>query len=167
MAGYRGFMLGTGGSARLRASRWARATMQKLIAGLPVHNGAGRCSSRHQLVRSWDVAVSWPVAMMLGAEGEMLAMPARYGRVHAQPAPPYPRICSRVFVTAEKPHLLYSRWARGCTNMVLDAARHPALERGGCRHCHHAQPGAGAARLKFTNREQHQPHPPVQPSLCL
>ena len=64
-----------------------------------------------------------PVAMMLGAEGEMLDYALRYGRVLMLSLPTFilQNMFQSFFVTAEKPHLgFYFTVGAGCTNMVLD-----------------------------------------------
>ena len=64
-----------------------------------------------------------PVALMLGAEGEMLDYALRYGRVLMLSLPTFilQNMFQSFFVTAEKPHLgFYFTVGAGCTNMVLD-----------------------------------------------
>ena len=93
LVGTVGFMLGTGGSA---------------IVGITLGEGM-------LLLR--------PVALMLGAEGEMLDYALRYGRVLMLSLPTFilQNMFQSFFVTAEKPHLgFYFTVGAGCTNMVLD-----------------------------------------------
>ena len=120
LVGTVGFMLGTGGSAivgitlgegdKARADRYFSLFMSTaLIAGI-VLSVVGMLLLR-------------PVALMLGAEGEMLDYALRYGRVLMLSLPTFilQNMFQSFFVTAEKPHLgFYFTVGAGCTNMVLD-----------------------------------------------
>ena len=115
-----GFMLGTGGSAivgitlgegdNAKADRYFSLFMSTaLIAGI--------------VLSVLGMLLLRPVAMMLGAEGEMLDYALRYGRVLMLSLPTFilQNMFQSFFVTAEKPHLgFYFTVGAGCTNMVLD-----------------------------------------------
>ena len=116
LVGTVGFMLGTGGSAivgitlgegdKARADRYFSLFMSTaLIAGI-VLSVVGMLLLR-------------PVALMLGAEGEMLDYALRYGRVLMLSLPTFilQNMFQSFFVTAEKPHLgFYFTVGAGCTN---------------------------------------------------
>lgn len=112
LVGTVGFMLGTGGSAivgitlgegdNAKADRYFSLFMSTaLIAGI--------------VLSVLGMLLLRPVAMMLGAEGEMLDYALRYGRVLMLSLPTFilQNMFQSFFVTAEKPHLAFtSRWAR-------------------------------------------------------
>ena len=120
LVGTVGFMLGTGGSAIVgitlgegdkdRADRYFSMFMSAaLIAGI--------------VLSVLGMLLLRPVALMLGAEGEMLDYALRYGRVLMLSLPTFilQNMFQSFFVTAEKPHLgFYFTVGAGCTNMVLD-----------------------------------------------
>ena len=115
-----GFMLGTGGSA---------------IVGITLGEGdedkANRYFSLFVLTAFLaGVALSVlglfilrPVAILMGAKGEMLDFAVRYGRVLMVSVPTFilQHMFQSFFVTAEKPTLgFWFTVGAGCTNMVLD-----------------------------------------------
>mgnify|MGYP003106631350 CR=1 FL=1 len=115
-----GFMLGTGGSA---------------IVGITLGEGdedkADRYFSLFVLTAFLaGVALSVlglfilrPVAILMGAKGEMLDFAVRYGRVLMVSVPTFilQNMFQSFFVTAEKPTLgFWFTVGAGCTNMVLD-----------------------------------------------
>ena len=115
-----GFMLGTGGSA---------------IVGITLGEGdedkANRYFSLFVLTAFLaGVALSVlglfilrPVAILMGAKGEMLDFAVRYGRVLMVSVPTFilQNMFQSFFVTAEKPTLgFWFTVGAGCTNMVLD-----------------------------------------------
>ena len=120
LVGTVGFMLGTGGSAivgitlgegdKARADRYFSLFLSTaLIAGI--------------VLSVLGMLLLRPVALMLGAEGEMLDYALRYGRVLMLSLPTFilQNMFQSFFVTAEKPHLgFYFTVGAGCTNMVLD-----------------------------------------------
>ena len=120
LVGTVGFMLGTGGSAivgitlgegdNAKADRYFSLFMSTaLIAGI--------------VLSVLGMLLLRPVAMMLGAEGEMLDYALRYGRVLMLSLPTFilQNMFQSFFVTAEKPHLgFWFTVGAGCTNMVLD-----------------------------------------------
>ena len=120
LVGTVGFMLGTGGSAivgitlgegdKARADRYFSLFMSTaLIAGI--------------VLSVLGMLLLRPVALMLGAEGEMLDYALRYGRVLMLSLPTFilQNMFQSFFVTAEKPHLgFYFTVGAGCTHMVLD-----------------------------------------------
>ena len=120
LVGTVGFMLGTGGSAivgitlgegdNAKADRYFSLFMSTaLIAGI--------------VLSVLGMLLLRPVALMLGAEGEMLDYALRYGRVLMLSLPTFilQNMFQSFFVTAEKPHLgFYFTVGAGCTNMVLD-----------------------------------------------
>ena len=120
LVGTVGFMLGTGGSAivgitvgegdKARADRYFSLFMSTaLIVGI--------------VLSVLGMLLLRPVAMMLGAAGEMLDYALRYGRVLMLSLPTFilQNMFQSFFVTAEKPHLgFYFTVGAGCTNMVLD-----------------------------------------------
>ena len=64
-----------------------------------------------------------PVAVLLGAKGELLDYAVRYGRILMLALPGFAlqNMFQSFFVTAEKPHLgFWFTVGAGCTNMVLD-----------------------------------------------
>ena len=115
-----GFMLGTGGSAivgitlgegdQKKADRYF--TMFLLAALRTVSGLADRGS-----------VFLRPIAVLLGAKGELLDYALRYGRILMVSLPTFAlqNMFQSFFVTAEKPHLgFYFTVGAGCTNMVLD-----------------------------------------------
>ena len=115
-----GFMLGTGGSA---------------IVGITLGEGdqkkADRYFSMFLLAALISVSVLAvlgfvflrPVAVLLGAKGELLDYAVRYGRILMLALPPFAlqNMFQSFFVTAEKPLLgFWFTVGAGCTNMVLD-----------------------------------------------
>ena len=115
-----GFMLGTGGSA---------------IVGITLGEGDQKKADRYFSMFMWAALISVsvlavlgilllrPVAMLLGAKGELLDYAVRYGRILMLSLPTFAlqNMFQSFFVTAEKPHLgFYFTVAAGCTNMVLD-----------------------------------------------
>ena len=115
-----GFMLGTGGSA---------------IVGITLGEGDQKKADRYftmfllaALVSVSVLAVLGfvflrPVAVLLGAKGELLDYAVRYGRILMLALPPFAlqNMFQSFFVTAEKPLLgFWFTVGAGCTNMVLD-----------------------------------------------
>ena len=115
-----GFMLGTGGSA---------------IVGITLGEGDPKKADRYftMLMLAALVSVSVlavlgfvflrPVAVLLGAKGELLDYAVRYGRILMLALPPFAlqNMFQSFFVTAEKPLLgFWFTVGAGCTNMVLD-----------------------------------------------
>ena len=120
LVGSVGFMLGTGGSA---------------IVGITLGEGDQKKADRYftmfllaALVSVSVLAVLGfvflrPVAMLLGAKGELLDYAVRYGRILMLALPPFAlqNMFQSFFVTAEKPLLgFWFTVGAGCTNMVLD-----------------------------------------------
>ena len=116
-----GFMIGTGGSAIVaktigegderRASRYFSMLVYATVIGGTVITVLG-----HIFLKQ--------VAVLFGAEGEMLDCCIRYGRIVITAMPFYmlQNVFQSFFVTAEKPKLgLYVIVLAGVTNMVLDA----------------------------------------------
>ena len=115
-----GFMLGTGGSA---------------IVGITLGEGDQKKADRYftmfllaALISVSVLAVLGfvflrPVAVLLGAKGELLDYAVRYGRILMLALPPFAlqNMFQSFFVTAEKPLLgFWFTVGAGCTNMVLD-----------------------------------------------
>ena len=74
-----------------------------------------------------------PVAVLLGAKGELLDYAVRYGRILMLALPGFAlqNLFQSFFVTAEKPHLgFWFTVGAGCTNMVLDVVMVGALHWG-------------------------------------
>ena len=120
MLGTVGFMLGTGGSA---------------IVGITLGEGDRKKADRYFSMFMWAALLSAgvlavlgilflrPVAVLLGAEGELLDYAVRYGRILMLALPGFAlqNLFQSFFVTAEKPHLgFWFTVGAGCTNMVLD-----------------------------------------------
>ena len=115
-----GFMLGTGGSAlasrslgeghRVRANQeFSMLVYVAILLGL--------------LVTALGILFMRPVALLLGAEGELIDLCVRYGNIvmAAQTAFMLQTMFQIFFVTAEKPQLaLMFTVAAGLTNIVLD-----------------------------------------------
>ena len=111
-----GFMLGTGGSAivgitlgegdQKKADRYF--TMFLLAAALSV-----------SVLAVLGLVLLRPIAILLGAKGELLDYAVRYGRILMLSLPTFAlqNMFQSFFVTAEKPHLgFYFTVAAGCTN---------------------------------------------------
>ena len=116
-----GFMFGAGGSALVAKTMGEGDTVKanktfSLIVYTSIAVGA--------ILAVLGVALLRPVAILLGAEGEMLEMCVRYGRI-ILPALPFFSLqmeFQSFFVTAEKPKLgLFVTLASGFTNIILDA----------------------------------------------
>ena len=120
MLGTVGFMLGTGGSA---------------IVGITLGEGDRKKADRYFSMFMWAALISAgvlavlgivflrPVAVLLGAKGELLDYAVRYGRILMLALPGFAlqNLFQSFFVTAEKPHLgFWFTVGAGCTNMVLD-----------------------------------------------
>ena len=115
-----GFMLGTGGSA---------------IVAITLGEGDAKKADRFFSLFVWTAFVVGvvltvigllilrPVAVLLGAKGEMLDYALTYGRILLVSLPTYiwQNLFQSFFVTAEKPKLgLAFTVGAGCTNMALD-----------------------------------------------
>ena len=120
LLGTMGFMLGTGGSA---------------IVGITLGEGDNEKADRYftMFLLAAAVIVSVlavlgylflePIAVLLGAKGELLDYALRYGRILMLSLPTFAlqNMFQSFFVTAEKPNLgFYFTVGAGCTNMVLD-----------------------------------------------
>lgn len=125
-----GFMLGTGGSA---------------IVGITLGEGDQKKADRYfsmlvlaALISTGVLSVLGilllrPVAVLLGAKGELLDYAVRYGRILMLALPPFAlqNMFQSFFVTAEKPLLgFWFTVGAGCTNMVLDVVMVGALHWG-------------------------------------
>lgn len=116
-----GFMFGTGGSAliakTLGQGQKEKANMQfSLIVYTSIISGA--------ILGILGIVFIRPVAILMGAEGEMLKQCVIYGGIilAAMPFFVLQFEFQSLFITAEKPNLgLWSTVASGVTNMVLDA----------------------------------------------
>ena len=115
-----GFMLGTGGSALVGITlgegdqRRADQTFSLFVL-TTVLSGTALAALGLVFLR--------PVAVMMGAEGEILDYALRYGRILIASLPTFAlqNMFQSFFVTAEKPNLGFAvTVAAGCTNMVLD-----------------------------------------------
>ena len=110
-----------------------------------------------------------PVAVLLGAKGELLDYAVRYGRILMLALPGFAlqNLFQSFFVTAEKPLLgFWFTVGAGCTNMVLDVVMVGML--------HWGVEGAAVATLisqlvggvlpvfYFIEPQQYQPSAPVQ-----
>ncbi|MBQ8194054.1 MAG: MATE family efflux transporter [Oscillospiraceae bacterium] len=115
-----GFMLGTGGSALISKTMGeGDRDKAKRIFSLLVYVGA----ALGIVIAALGIIFIEPVAVLLGAEGDMLADCVLYGRIIllALPALLLQFEFQTYFVTAEKPQLgLAVTVAAGVTNMVLD-----------------------------------------------
>ena len=103
-----GFMLGTGDQKK--ADRYF--TMFLLAALVSV-----------SVLAVLGIVFLRPIAVLLGAKGELLDYALRYGRILMVSLPTFAlqNMFQSFFVTAEKPHLgFYFTVGAGCTNMVLD-----------------------------------------------
>ncbi len=115
-----GFMLGTGGSALISKTMGEGDNAKaRRIFSLLVYTGA----ALGIVIAALGIIFIEPVAVLLGAEGEMLEYCVIYGRIIllALPALILQFEFQTYFVTAEKPQLgLTVTVAAGVTNMVLD-----------------------------------------------
>ena len=115
-----GFMLGTGGSALISKTMGEGDNAKaRRIFSLIVYVGA----ALGIVIAALGIIFIEPVAVLLGAEGEMLQYCTLYGRIIllALPALILQFEFQTFFVTAEKPQLgLAVTAAAGCTNMLLD-----------------------------------------------
>ena len=115
-----GFMLGTGGSAivgitlgegdQKKADRYFTMFMLAAVISVAVLSVLGFVFLR-------------PIAVLLGAKGELLDYAVRYGRILMVSLPTFAlqNMFQSFFVTAEKPNLgFWFTVGAGCTNMVLD-----------------------------------------------
>ena len=115
-----GFMLGTGGSA---------------IVGITLGEGDQKKADRYftlfllaalisvSVLAVLGIVFLRPIAVLLGAKGELLDYAVRYGRILMVSLPTFAlqNMFQSFFVTAEKPHLGFAfTVAAGVTNMVLD-----------------------------------------------
>ncbi len=121
MLGAFGFMFGAGGSA-LISKTMGEGDMKKArsLFSLVVYFSA----ALGVVLSALGIIFVRPVAMLMGAEGEMLEDCVIYGRIIflALPAFMLQMEFQTFFVMAEKPKLgLYATLASGITNMVLDA----------------------------------------------
>ncbi len=125
-----GFMLGTGGSA---------------IVGITLGEGDEKKADRFFSLFVWTafivgvvmtvlgLVIIRPVAVLLGAKGEMLEYALTYGRILLVSIPTYilQNLFQSFFVTAEKPKLGFVfTVGAGCTNMILDVLLVGALKWG-------------------------------------
>lgn len=116
-----GFMVGTGGSAIVGKTLGAGEPVEanryfSLLVYTAAAGGVLLAALGFFLVR--------PVAVLLGAEGEMLENCILYGRIILLALPFFilQNVFQSFFVTAEKPKLgLAVTVTAGCTNIVLDA----------------------------------------------
>ena len=115
-----GFMLGTGGSA---------------IVGITLGEGDQKKADRYftmfllaalvsvSVLAVLGIVFLRPIAVLLGAKGELLDYAVRYGRILMVSLPTFAlqNMFQSFFVTAEKPNLgFWFTVGAGCTNMVLD-----------------------------------------------
>ena len=115
-----GFMLGTGGSA---------------IVAITLGEGDAQKADRYFSLLVWTafavgivlsvlgVFLVRPIALLLGAKGEMLEYAVTYGQILLVSVPTFiwQNLFQSFFVTAEKPKLGFAfTVGAGCTNMVLD-----------------------------------------------
>ena len=115
-----GFMLGTGGSA---------------IVGITLGEGDQKKADRYftmfllaalvsvSVLAVLGIVFLRPIAILLGAKGELLDYAVRYGRILMLSLPTFAlqNMFQSFFVTAEKPNLgFWFTVGAGCTNMVLD-----------------------------------------------
>lgn len=116
-----GFMVGTGGSALVSKTMGER-NMKKANSIFSLLVYASIIGS--SVIAVLGIIFLRPIAMLLGAEGEMLEYCVLYGRIilTATPAFTLQMEFQNFFITAEKPKLgLYVTVASGVANMVLDA----------------------------------------------
>ena len=125
-----GFMLGTGGSAIVgialgeRNRKKADAYFSLFLAAALVAGAA---------LAVLGLVILRPVAVLLGARGEMLDYALRYGRILLAGLPAFilQNMFQSFFVTAEKPALgFWVTVGAGVTNMVLDVVLVGALKWG-------------------------------------
>ena len=115
-----GFMLGTGGSA---------------IVGITLGEGDQKKADRYftmfllaalvsvSVLAVLGIVFLRPIAVLLGAKGELLDYAVRYGRILMVSLPTFAlqNMFQSFFVTAEKPNLgFWFTVGAGCTNMALD-----------------------------------------------
>ena len=120
LVGSVGFMLGTGGSA---------------IVGITLGEGDQKKADRYftmfllaalvsvSVLAVLGIVFLRPIAVLLGAKGELLDYAVRYGRILMVSLPTFAlqNMFQSFFVTAEKPNLgFWFTVGAGCTNMVLD-----------------------------------------------
>lgn len=116
-----GFMFGTGGSALISLTLgMGDKKKANEIFSLVVYTATG-CGVLFALVGFWLVG---PVALLMGAEGQLLKDSISYARICLAALPffilQYEFQC--LFATAQKPKLgLYVTVASGVTNIILDA----------------------------------------------
>lgn len=116
-----GFMFGTGGSALIaktlgEGDRERAQRLFSLFVYVTIISGV--------VIAILGIVALRPIAMLLGAEGEMLTYCVTYGRIILAALPFFmlQMEFQSFFVTAEKPQLgLAVTVASGVTNMVLDA----------------------------------------------
>ncbi len=116
-----GFMFGTGGTAivSMALGEGDKARANRLFS-LFVYV----CAGLGVLFAVLGIVFIRPVAVLMGAEGELLEHCIVYGRIILAALPFYvlQMMFQSFFVTAEKPQLgLYVTLSSGVTNMVLDA----------------------------------------------
>ena len=121
MLGGLGFMVGTGGSALVSKTMGERdmAKANRIFSLLVYASIIGSA-----VISILGIVFIRPIAIWLGAEGELLEYAVLYGRIilAASPAFTLQMEFQNFFVTAEKPKLgLYVTIISGVTNMVLDA----------------------------------------------
>lgn len=116
-----GFMFGTGGSALVSMTLGeGDAPRANRIFSMLIYVSLG-CGI---VLTVLGIALLRPIAQALGAQGEMLELSIRYGRVVLMALPAFllQMEFQSFFITAERPHLgLVITVASGVTNMVLDA----------------------------------------------
>ena len=164
-----GFMLGTGGSA---------------IVGITLGEGDQKKADRYftlfllaalvsvSVLAVLGIVFLRPIAVLLGAKGELLDYAVRYGRILMVSLPTFAlqNMFQSFFVTAEKPHLgllvhrgsgLHQHGA-GCAD-----GGYLGLGRGGRGHCHLYQPAGGrrTTGVLLHRPQQLQPPAPVQDQL--
>lgn len=116
-----GFMFGTGGTAIVAMALGAG---DKIRANRLFSLFVYVCVGLGVLFAVLGIAFIRPVAVLMGAEGELLEYSIVYGRIILAALPFYvlQMMFQSFFVTAEKPQLgLYVTLLSGVTNMVLDA----------------------------------------------
>lgn len=116
-----GLMFGTGGSA-IVAKTFGEGDKEKANGYFSLFTYV--TFALGVLLAAVGIAFLRPIALLLGAEGEMLENALVYGRIilAALPFSVLQYLFQSFFVTAEKPQLgLAVTVASGCTNMVLDA----------------------------------------------
>lgn len=116
-----GFMIGAGGSALVAKTLGEKDNRKaneyfSLLIYFSVIAGV--------ILSFFGILFLRPIAGLLGAEGELLEMCVRYGRIVLLALPFFmvQMACQSFFVTAEKPKIgLIATVAAGVTNIVLDA----------------------------------------------